>query len=85
MLDKLKSAGLTIRPSKCKLGAREIVCLGHIIGSGKLKPDLRKISAMKEFPLPLTKKDMRSFLGVTGYYRQYIQDYAHITAPLLNC
>jgi hypothetical protein len=48
VLDKLKSAGLTIRPSKCKLGAREIVCLGHIIGSGKLKPDLRKISAMKE-------------------------------------
>jgi hypothetical protein len=60
----------------------EIVCLGRIIGSGKLKPDPRKISAMKEFPLPLTKKDMRSFLGVTGYYRQYIKDYAHITAPL---
>jgi hypothetical protein len=37
---------------------------------------------MKEFTLPLTKKDMRSFLGVTGYYRQYIKDYAHITAPL---
>lgn len=82
VLDKLKSAGLTIRPSKCKLGASEVVCLGHIIGSGKLKPDPRKISAMKKFPLPLTKKDMRSFLGVTGYYRQYIKDYTHITAPL---
>jgi hypothetical protein len=53
------------------VGASEIVCLGHIIGSGKLKPDPRKISAMKEFPLPLTKKDMRSFLGVTGVKSSY--------------
>ena len=37
---------------------------------------------MIEFPLPLTKKDLRSFLGLTGYYRQYIMEYAKITAPL---
>lgn len=82
VLEKLKSAGLTVRPSKCKLGASEIVCLGHIVGSGKTRPDPKKIEAMQNFPLPLTKKDLRSFLGLTGYYRQYIRNYAEITVPL---
>jgi hypothetical protein len=80
VLDRIKATGLTIRPSKCKLRTFEIVCLGHIIGSGKIRPDPKKIAAMIEFPLPLTKKDLRSFLGLTGYYRQYIMEYAKITA-----
>ena len=82
ILDKLKGAGLTVRPSKCKLAASEILCLGHIVGSGKIRPDPKKIMAMKEFPLPLNKKNLRSFLGLTGYYRSHIKDYAQITVPL---
>lgn len=74
VLDRMKAAGLTVRPSKCKLGSLEIVCLGHIIGSGKIRHDPKKITAMFEFPLPLTKKDSRSLLGLTGYYRQYIME-----------
>ena len=81
VLDRIKEAGHTIRLSKCKLGASEIVCLGHIIGSGKIRPDPKKISAMIDFPLPINK-DLRSFLGLTGYYRQCLKDYAKITVPL---
>lgn len=51
VLDRMKTAGLTVRPSKCKLGSFEIVCLGHIIGSGKIRPDPKKIAAMFEFPI----------------------------------
>ena len=84
ILEKLKAANLTVRPSKCQLGAREIVCLGHVIGSGKIQADPTKISAMRDFPLPITKKNMRSFLGLTGYYRQYIKNYAEITSCLTD-
>lgn len=57
VLDKIKHAGLSVRSTKCKLGQSEIMCLGRIIGSGKTWPDLKKITARKEFPLQLTKKD----------------------------
>ena len=84
VLDKLKQSGLTVKPSKCQFGEEELYCLGHIVGKGKLKPDSRKIQAMVDFPLPQTKKGIRSFLGMTGYYRRFIKDYARISTPLTN-
>ncbi|XP_062586907.1 uncharacterized protein LOC134248532 [Saccostrea cucullata] len=84
LLQRIYEANLTIRPSKCKLGAAEIICLGHIVGGGTIRPDPRKLKAMEDFPLPLTKKELRSFLGLTGYYRQYIGSYADITVPLTD-
>ncbi|XP_062614536.1 uncharacterized protein LOC134276295 [Saccostrea cucullata] len=84
LLQRIYEANLTIRPSKCKLGAAEIICLGHIVGGGTIRPDPRKLKAMEDFPLPLTKKELRSFLGLTGYYRQYIGNYADITVPLTD-
>jgi hypothetical protein len=65
LLCRLHEAHLTIRPSKCKLEDTEIVCLGRIVGGGSIKPDPSKLKAMEDFPLPLTKKDLRSFLGLT--------------------
>ncbi|KAK3083468.1 hypothetical protein FSP39_023452 [Pinctada imbricata] len=79
---KLQEAGLTIRPSKCKLGSDRIECLSHIIGNGMIQPDPNKVRAVEEFPLPITKTNLKSFLGLTGYYRQYIGKYAEISAVL---
>ncbi|XP_062569214.1 uncharacterized protein LOC134231291 [Saccostrea cucullata] len=81
---KLQMVNLTIRPSKCKLGAEKIKCLGHIVGNGVTQPDPNKVTAVKEFPLPITKRDLKSFLGLTGYYRQYIQNYAKISVTLTD-
>ncbi|KAK3090518.1 hypothetical protein FSP39_012438 [Pinctada imbricata] len=79
---KLQEAGLTIRPSKCKLGSDRIECLGHIVGNGTIQPDPNKVRAVEEFPLPITKTNLKSFLGLTGYYRQYIGKYAEISVVL---
>ena len=60
----------------------ETTCLGHVVGSGEVKPELDKLKAVREFLRPLTKKDMRSFLGLTGYYCKFILSYTFIAAPL---
>ena len=56
--------------------------MGHVIGNGQVKPDPKKIAAVKSYPVPKTKKDVRSFLGLTGYYRRFITNYARLAMPL---
>jgi len=48
---------------------RECTYLGHIFGNGEVKPERSKLQAIAQFPLPTTKKQVWSFLGLTGYYR----------------
>ncbi|XP_033739131.1 uncharacterized protein LOC117326489 [Pecten maximus] len=84
VMGRLREYGLTIRPSKCSLGQEEVRCLGHLVGGGKIQADPDKIKAMIEFPLPITKKQVRGFLGMTGYYRKFIKDFAELAAPLTD-
>lgn len=84
VVKKLQEANLTVRPSKCKIGATQLKCLGHIVGNGSVTPDPSKVQAIQDFPLPVTKKNLKSFLGLTGYYRAYIAKYAEISVLLTN-
>ena len=56
--------------------------LGHVVGNGGVHPEKSKLEALREFQTPVTKKQVRAFLGLTGYYRKFIPSYAEITAPL---
>ena len=58
--------------------------VGHIIGNGKVKSKLDKVQAIKEYPRPTNKKELRSFLGLIGYYRKFIQDFATLALPLTD-
>jgi hypothetical protein len=58
--------------------------LGHVVTSEGVKPDSDKIKAVVEFPTPRTKKDIKSFLGLAGYYRKFIADFSAIARPLTN-
>lgn len=84
ILLRLRKAGLTAKPSKCKLAARQCVYLGHVVGNGEVRPEVSKIKAVADFPCPETKKDVRAFLGLSGYYRRFIADYATIALPLTD-
>ena len=70
--------------SKCTFGKEEVSCLGHVISKEEVKVDLEKIKSITEWPKPTNISKFRGFLGLTGYYKRFIHNYAHITAPLSN-
>ncbi|PIK62247.1 putative retrovirus-related Pol polyprotein from transposon [Apostichopus japonicus] len=66
---RLREANLTAKLSKCCIAKQRVEFLGHVVGKGKLEPQLDKVEKIKAAPRPQTKKQLRSFLGLTGYYR----------------
>ncbi len=84
VLHRLKDAELTAKPKKCQLAMKTCSYLGHIVGSGVVRPALDKVQAVQEFAIPQTKTDVRAFLGLTGYYRKFIPNYATIALPLTD-
>ncbi|KAG8177024.1 hypothetical protein JTE90_029686 [Oedothorax gibbosus] len=81
---KMKTAKLHLKPSKCQFAREHVKYLGHIVGQSQRKPGELKIQAVKEFPRPQNKTQIRSFLGLAGYYRRYIPDFSVIAAPLTD-
>ena len=84
VMEKLQRAGLTVRRKKCQFGMAECSYLGHVVGSGRVCPEAAKIQAVRSFEQPVTKSGVRSFLGLAGYYRKFVPDYAAIAAPLTD-
>ncbi|CAG2254128.1 Retrovirus-related Pol polyprotein from transposon 17.6,Retrovirus-related Pol polyprotein from transposon 297 [Mytilus edulis] len=79
---KLRDAGLKLHPQKCSFAQREINYLGHKVSNEGIAPDKSKIDAITQYPVPRKLKDLRAFLGLSGYYRKFVQNYAKIAAPL---
>ena len=84
IFDRLRNANLTLKPSKCIFGHERIKFLGHIVSSKGIEPMDDKCQAVRDFPQPRKVKDIRSFLGLAGYYHKFIKDYSKIAAPLTN-
>ncbi|GFV27677.1 hypothetical protein TNCV_4169021 [Trichonephila clavipes] len=72
----------TVNLKKCAFGKAQIKYLGHIIGSGKHEPDPEKTEVINNLPVPKTKKELRSVLGLCNYYREYIPKYSELVYPL---
>ncbi|GFU68699.1 retrovirus-related Pol polyprotein from transposon 297 [Trichonephila clavipes] len=84
VLQRIKRAKLTIKPSKCKFAQQNVKFLGHIVGQGFRTPSEIKVQAVLEFPTPRTKTQIRAFLGIAGYYQKYINLFSLIAAPLTD-
>lgn len=67
-----------LKRSKCFFGERRLEYLGHVISGEGIEPKPLKIVAMTQWPVPSSMKDLRAFLGLTGFYRQFIRNYAAI-------
>ncbi|KAK7113985.1 hypothetical protein V1264_000125 [Littorina saxatilis] len=84
VLSRLEEVCLTAKPSKCYFGYAELDYLGHHVGQGMTKPDDEKTEKIRSAKRPETKKEVRAFLGLAGFYRKYVSDYANLSAPLTD-
>ena len=80
----LADANLTLKTSKCHFCRPKITFLGHLITPDGIKPDPGLTSTILAFQKPTTVKHDQAFLGLTGYYRRFIKNYAKIAEPLLE-
>ena len=84
VLVRIRESGLTVKPSKCVLGYFQLPFLGHVVGNGQISPDPSKIESIKECARPTSKKQIRSFLGLVGYYRKFIPNFSSVAAVLTD-
>ena len=82
VLDRLISSGLRLKPAKCRFFKPETGFLGHVISRDGVKPDPSKVEVIKNLKSPACVKELRSFLGLTSYYRKFMKDYSEIAKPL---
>eukprot|EP01127_Copromyxa_protea_P008136 TRINITY_DN185_c0_g2_i1.p1 TRINITY_DN185_c0_g2~~TRINITY_DN185_c0_g2_i1.p1 ORF type:complete len:740 (+),score=88.61 TRINITY_DN185_c0_g2_i1:2281-4500(+) len=83
VFDALDRDGFTLKLSKCRFCMKEIRYLGHVISEGTIKMDPSKVKAIVDMPPPTGIKELRSFLGMIGWYQRFIERY-HWTAKTLE-
>ena len=78
----LREAGLKMRRSKCDFFKKEIHYLGHLISTEGISPLPNKLDCIQLMPAPKNMKEIKQFLGLTGYYRKFVPRFADISRPL---
>ena len=82
VFERLRHANLKLGADKCTFAAKEVNYLGHRVTEEGLLPDSSLLAAISEIPPPKTATEVRSFLGLAGYYQRYVMGFAAIAAPL---
>ena len=82
VFERLRHAKLKLGADKCTFAAKEVNYLGHRVTEEGLLPDSSLLAAIREIPPPKTATEVRSFLGLAGYYRQHVKSFAAIAGPL---
>ena len=78
----LREAGLKMKCSKCDFFKSEIHYLGHLISPEGISPSPNKLDSIKQMPVPNSAKEIKQFLGLTGYYRKFVPRFVDISRPL---
>jgi hypothetical protein len=82
VLTKLKEANLTLSPAKCQFGLQETIFVGHKLTATGILPSPEKVAVIENFPRPARVKDVRSWVGLTAWFRRFIPEFSQIVAPL---
>ena len=82
VLERLRRAGLRLKPKKCRFALTEVEYLGHVVSAQGVRTDTKKVEAVEQFPTPNNVKTLRSFLGLASYYRKFVPDFAKVARPL---
>jgi len=78
----LRTAGVSLKPSKCHLFQQEVEYLGHVVRPGQLPVNQKNIKSLAQALPPQNETELKSVLGMCNVYRRFIKDYAHIAKPL---
>ena len=71
-----------MKPSKCRVACTEVDFVGHRVGEGQLTTQIDKVKRVMNAEVPFNKTQVRSLLGLVGYYRKIVNNFASLTAPL---
>lgn len=85
VFQRLRESNFKIQLDKSEFLKLETAYLGHVISTEGIKPNPDKITAIQNYPIPKTPKEIKQFLGLLGYYRKFIPDFSRITKPLTLC
>lgn len=83
VFDRFQHAGLRLKAKKCHLFQRTVTFLGHVISEEGISTDPEKVKSIRDWPVPNNAHEVRSFLGLCGYYRKFIENFAK-TAKCLH-
>ena len=84
VFSRLQKVGLKLHPSKCQFAFPEVPYLGHIISAKGISPNPDKVRAVRDYPVPTSVRAIREFLGIAGYYRRFIPNFAKVAQPLYH-
>ena len=82
VFNRLRSANLKLKPSKCKLFQLKVKFLGSVVFEKGIEPDPDKLTAISEWPVPKNLTEVRSFVGLASYYRRHVEGFSDIAKPL---
>ena len=82
VMDKLREAGLKMKLSKCAFFRKEVIYLGHKISREGISTDPSKVDVVSKWSTPATVQELQRFLGLAGYYKRYVKNFAGIAKPL---
>lgn len=85
VFDRFRKAKLKLKATKCKLFQTRCKFVGHYVSENGIEVDPAKIGCVLNWPFPQNVKELRSFLGLCGYYRSFVKGYANIAEPLTQC
>ena len=85
IFQRFRDSNFKIQLDKSEFLKKEVAYLGHVVTPEGVKPNPDKIKAIKQYPIPNTTKQIKGFLGLLGYYRRFINNFAKLTKPLTKC
>ena len=82
VFERLQAASLTLNLAKCEFGKATVTYLGKEVGRGQVRPIQTKVEAIITYPVATTRRQLRRFLGMVGYYRSFCKNFSTVAAPL---
>ena len=84
VLDRIRAAGLKLKPDKCMMLQEEVTFLGHVVSGEGVKLSPTNIEKIINWPNPRTARQVKQLVAMGSYYRRYVRDFASIVRPMVD-